>query len=337
MYQELILENNNIKLSPEEIRDGWLKHIKSEEQNFLWVSNQRAFDLMKEGIMPPETSNPKNNQFYDMIDAQLTTEIFGLYSPFYPDVGLSMAYLPIRTVARENAAWISEFYIIMHSLALLKTDHKDIKEKVFWMSSQARKILPNASYSAKMYDYVKSKYESGLSWEETRDSLNYKFQINNEHGYNLSRVDKSCNGCFAAGINFGASIVSLLYGQGDFKETIKIATLCGWDSDNPASTWGGLLGFMYGKKQIQEMFNVELSNKYNIHRTRIRFSKPIDNFESMAEKGLKIIDKVVTEKYLGEIKNNKWIFRKLPTRYTRDFVDDPPDVEPPEIDLSESN
>ena len=85
------------------------------------------------------------------------------------------------------------------------------------------------------------------------------------------------------------------------------------------------------------MFNVELSNKYNIHRTRIGFIKPIDNFESMAEKGLKIIDKVVTEKYLGEIKNNKWIFRKLPTRYTRDFVDDPPDVEPPEIDLSESN
>ena len=41
-----------------------------------------------------------------------------------------------------------------------------------------------------MYDYVKSKYESGLSWEETRDSLNYKFQINNEHGYNLSRADK---------------------------------------------------------------------------------------------------------------------------------------------------
>ena len=82
MYQELILENNNIKLSPEEIRYGWLKHIKAEEQNFLWVSNQRAFDLMREGIMPPETSNPKNNQFYEMIDAQLTTEIFGLIRPF---------------------------------------------------------------------------------------------------------------------------------------------------------------------------------------------------------------------------------------------------------------
>ena len=48
-------------------------------------------------------------------------------------------------------------------------------------------------------------------------------QINNEYGYNWSKIDKSCNGCFAAGINFGASIISLFYGEGDFKETIKIA------------------------------------------------------------------------------------------------------------------
>ena len=32
------------------------------------------------------------------------------------------------------------------------------------------------------------------------------------------------------------------------------------------------------------------------------------------------------------IKNGNWIFKKLPTRYTKDYVDEPPDVEPPEID-----
>ena len=329
MYQELILENDNLRLRPNQIRDGWLKHISKEEENFLWVSNQKAFDLMQEGFLPPETSNPKNNQFYEMIDAQLTTEIFGLYSPNYPGVGLSMAYLPIRTVARENAAWISEFYIIMHSIASLETSHKNIKGKVFWMSEQARKVLPNASYSAKMYDYVKSKYESGISWEQTRDSLNYKYQVNNEDGYNWSKIDKSCNGCFAAGINFGASIISLFYGEGDFKETIKIATLCGWDSDNPASTWGGLLGFMYGSKEIKKMFDLELSSSYNIHRTRVGFNKPIDDFESMAEKGLLIIDKVVKRKYNGIVKNNKWIFDKSPTRYTSDFVDEKPEIDSP--------
>jgi hypothetical protein len=38
MYQHLLYVSDNSVLSPIEIRDGWLKHIKSEEENFLWVS-----------------------------------------------------------------------------------------------------------------------------------------------------------------------------------------------------------------------------------------------------------------------------------------------------------
>ena len=73
MYQHLVYTNKVSKLSGEQIRDGWLKHIKHEEQNYLWVSNQRALDLMLDGEVPPETSNPIKNTDFDMIDAQLTT------------------------------------------------------------------------------------------------------------------------------------------------------------------------------------------------------------------------------------------------------------------------
>ena len=59
MYQELMFQGNETVLSPEDIRNGWLKHIKIEEENFLWVSNQKAFDLMNQGFLPPETSNPE--------------------------------------------------------------------------------------------------------------------------------------------------------------------------------------------------------------------------------------------------------------------------------------
>ena len=77
MYQHLLHTNKKSILTGEQIRDGWLKHIKSEEENYLWVSNQRALDLMKEGMIPPATGDPSNNKEYEMIDAQLTTEIFG--------------------------------------------------------------------------------------------------------------------------------------------------------------------------------------------------------------------------------------------------------------------
>ena len=319
MYQHLLLKNNTSILSPEMIREGWLKHIKAEEENYLWVSNQRAFDLMKEGTLPPETGNPANNEHYEMIDAQLTTEIFGLLAPGDPDTALKMAHLPIRTVASKNAAWISEFYVIMHSLAPLIDQSKSTKEQIKWLATQARKRLPNESYSAKMFDFVKSKYESGITWEQARDSVYVRYQVDQKDGYDITSKNLYCNGCFAAGINYAASLVSLFYGEGDFKETIKIGVLCGWDSDNPAATWGGLLGFIHGKEHIESLFDIKLSDKFNIHRTRQNFGKDsIDTFDNMSKKGIYVIDRVVQEHLNGTINTEEgyWSIPNLNTNIT---------------------
>ncbi len=306
IYQTLLYENETSILTGEQIREGWLKHIKTEEENFLWVSNQTALDLMQKGMVPPATGDPSNNADYEMIDAQLTTEIFGFFAPTRPDVALKMARLPIQNVARQNAEWISEFNVIMYSLAPLANPNKSMKENLTWMASEAGKRLPDDSYSAKMYDFVKTRYESGSTWEETRDALHEKYQVRQEDGYEWATKDKVCNGCFAAGINFGASIISLFYGEGNLKETIKIGALCGWDSDNPTATWGGLLGFMLGKEGVEKAFDMKFAEKFNIHRTRVGFpNNGIDDFNNMAEKGIYIIDRVVQEEIGGGIDLNK--------------------------------
>jgi hypothetical protein len=118
-----------------------------------------------------------------------------------------------------------------------------------------------------------------------------------------------CNGCFAAGINFASSLISLFYGEGDLIETITTGTLAGWDSDNPTATWGGLIGFMLGKKGIEKAFNRTFSNRFDIHRTRVGFENDgIDNFENMALKGIWVIDRVVQEEMKGgiDLKNQLW-------------------------------
>ncbi len=309
IYQHLLFENKTSILTGEQIRDGWLKHIKKEEENYLWVSNQTAFDLMQAGVVPPETSDPARNPHYEMIDAQLTTEIFGFFAPGRPDVALKMAHLPIRTTARNDAAWISEFYVIMYSLACAVDENLTMKEKTQWMAGQARQRLPGSSYAAKMYDFVKRRYDSGATWEATRDSLHEKYQVRQEDGYEWATKDEACNGCFAAGINFGASLVSLFYGEGDLKETIKIGALAGWDSDNPTATWGGLLGFMLGKTGVEQAFGREFPSKFNIHRTRTGFPNDgLDTFDGMARKGIFIIDRAVQEQMGGgvDLKNGLW-------------------------------
>ena len=312
MYQELMFQGNETVLSPEDIRNGWLKHIKIEEENFLWVSNQKAFDLMNQGFLPPETSNPKFNEHFDMIDAQLTTEIFGLLSPTNYKYALKMSNLPVRTTSRGDAALISEFYIIIHSLASTINQSNPIDKELIKISDLASDVLDKNSYSFKMYDYVKKKFESGIKWEQTRDSIYNRYQVNQMDGYDITSRELYCNGCFASGINFASSLVSYFYGKGDFKETIKIASLSGWDSDNPASTWGGLLGFIHGKTKIENIFNKPLSNKYNIHRTRQNFeNNGLDNFKNMSKKGLSIIDNVVlkTGGFI-DLDENSWYIPK---------------------------
>lgn len=306
IYQHLLYSNKTAMLSGEQIRDGWLKHIKAEEENYLWVSNQTAFDLMRKGMTPPATSSPENNPHYEMIDAQLTTEIFGLFAPARPDIARQMAKLPIQTTARYNAEWIAQFYVTMYSLASKADPAKTMKERVNWMAGEARKELPADSYAAKMYDFVKSKHASGATWEQTRDALHEKYQIRQEDGYRWSTLDKECNGCFAAGINFASSLVSLFYGEGDIKETIKIGVLAGWDSDNPTATWGGLLGFMLGKEGVEKAFGRKFADQFNIHRTRIGFdNNGIDHFDRMAQEGVFIVDRVVQEVMKGGIDLNK--------------------------------
>lgn len=309
MYQQLMYDHKTSSLTPNQIQEGWLKHIRSKEENYLWVSNQRAFDLMKEGVLPPETGSPNRNEHYDMIDAQLTTEIFGFFAPGRTDIAIKIADLPIKTTARKEAEYISKFYVTMYSLASLNTS-KPLNDRIHWMANEARKILPDSLYPAKMFDYVRKLYSSGISWEQSRDSIYARYQLLQKDGYDITSRNLYCNGCFAAGINFAASLISLFYGEGDFIKTIQIGSLAGWDSDNPTATWGGLIGFMIGKEGIERTFNRQFSNKFDIHRTRQNFLKGgIDTFENMAQKGLEVTNLVILKEMGGILdeKNDSWI------------------------------
>ncbi|WNC69391.1 ADP-ribosylglycohydrolase family protein [Thalassotalea nanhaiensis] len=319
MYQYLHEQHKTSLLSAEQIRKGWLTHIYSEtdaplfkkfadskpmQENFLWESNQQARILMEQGMLPPHTSEPENNNKYMMIDAQLTTEVFGLLAPARADVALKIAHLPIRTSAKYDAQLAAEFYVVMHSLAANVDNRQSMKTQTQWLAKQARQYLPDSSVVAKMYDFIKESYDTNPdknNWEKTRDAVYLRYQIEKLDGYNYKDP-------FESGINFAASLVSLFYGEGDIKRTIQIGTLVGWDSDNPTATWGGLLGFMIGKKSVEKAFEqYHLSDTYWIHRTRRNFKDRTPNIDGedtlhgMADRGLSIVDRVVIEQMNGKL------------------------------------
>lgn len=307
VYQSAIEKNTNYLLSGEQISLAWRDHIGLP---LLWVSNLAALGQMQNGAIPPATSLPDNNPMWDMIDAQLTTEIFGAFAPGRPDIALEIAHLPVRTTAYLHSEWAAEFYIIMHSLATVVDKNLSRKEQVFWMANQARKHIPDWSYIADMYDFVLEAYEENSDkedWEKTRDEVALRYQKASNAGYQYKYP-------WDAGINFAASMVSLFYGEGDYKKTIRIGSMCGWDSDNPTATWGGLLGLLYGHKELQRHFNKhDFSDDYNIARTRFNMPIPLDNFTDMSQRGIMIIDDIVVGAMNGSINGDNWMIPAMKT------------------------
>ena len=169
--------------------------------------------------------------------------------------------------------------------------------------------LPEDSTPAAMYDFVLSSYlatDSRSNWESTRDAVYARYQVEGADNYTYKQG-------FDAGINFAASLISLFYGEGDIKRTIRIGTLAGWDSDNPTATWGGLLGFMIGKNGIEKAFGrTDLSDAYWIHRTRRGFpdhtpgSIGEDSFPLMAARAVALIDRIVVNELGGTVNGDTW-------------------------------
>ncbi len=304
IYQHAMETYDTYLLSGEQIRNQWLEHISPKEENFLWVSNETAFNLMREEKMiPPVTSLPYFNENWEMIDAQLTTEIFGLLAPTSPDIALELSYLPIRTTAYSHSMYAAQFYVIMHALASSVDEGMSRRDQMLWLADSARTYIPESSYIAKMYDWVRNEYIKSTNkddWESVRDAF---------HDYYIEggADDYTYTAFYDCGSNFGFSIVSLLFGEGDFKRTVQIGTLSGQDSDNPTATWGGLLGFMYGFDGLEEHFNkYDFSEEYNINRTRINFAKGMDTFSAMADRLLPLIEKVVIEQMNGGATEESW-------------------------------
>ena len=162
-------------LTGEHIKTQWLEHIYQREENFLWVSNETAFYLMlDENMTPPATSLPHNNENWEMIDAQLTTEIFGLLAPGNPEIALKLSYLPVRTTAYSHSMYAAQFYIVMHSLASSIDPNLSRKEQVLWLADSARTYIPDSSYIADMYDWVRNEYmnmDNKNDWETVRDEF----------------------------------------------------------------------------------------------------------------------------------------------------------------------
>jgi len=52
--------------------------------------------------------------------------------------------------------------------------------------------------------------------------------------------------------NLAFTLIGLLWGELDFKKTVSITVMCGWDTDSTGATVGSIMGALQGKGAIPE-------------------------------------------------------------------------------------
>jgi hypothetical protein len=249
-------------LDPEALRLAWVAHI----NRFIWVSNARARTLMGRGVVPPMTGLQTANADSLAIDAQLTTEIFGLYCPGMPERALVLADPAIRATSHGYAAHASQFHAVLYALAPITPASLPPADRMRWLFDEARRWIPNTSKTADIADFVLADFLSNPDvndWERTRDAVYQRYHLNAAaNGFRYRNW-------YESSVNFAGLCAGMLYGQGDYRRTVQICTLFGWDSDNSTATLGGLMGFMLGHAAMTAQFpGTTFSDRFDINRTR---------------------------------------------------------------------
>lgn len=288
-FNQLIYDKMGAQPSHSDIADMWMLHQVSD-----WGGGYSAMKIINDrGWIPPFTGRLEyGNNLGWCTEAYIENETVGC---LYPGMPVRAAVMTDRfasvTGDFDSQLW-GKFYGTAYSIAYFETDAVVVLNK-------ASVVLPVGSWVRRMYDLAFSlfmKYPD--DWRTAAKELHKSRR-------NIFLMD---NIQTAYDVNGGFTILSLLYGRNDYYETMKIASLIGYDGDCTAATAAGLLGIMKGMKGLPEKVNevvwldgegVYINNKKNVPHIRNNYPDE-QKFDDLAKLYQSNAEKVITY-YGGEV------------------------------------
>jgi hypothetical protein len=232
-----ILEANGLNFHPQEVTEQWFTHTGSSG---IYIANKQAWHLMKDGYLPPETGNRTHNEHWYSIDSQIATEMLGAISPGCVQSAIDLADRFASLTNTGFPAHAAQFYCVMYAEAFFEPNVVDLV-------IEGLEVTPRTSRTYQVIAdvltwYLDDRLDGHLDWRATRQKLYDNYQGHNSFGRYYNWVEST--------INAGATVLAILYGQGDFEDTVQIAVLAGWDSDCNPATAGGLIGVIKGFSKL---------------------------------------------------------------------------------------
>lgn len=223
------VEKYGLDITYPEITQMWKTHI----NDYIWVANRRARNLMDKGLIAPDTGKKANNKDWFQIDPQLVNEIWSAFYPGMTERAAERALWGARITSDDWGTHPTVAYGAMISAAFFE---KDV-ETLVQIGIDA--VPDEGPYAEGIRDVVRWHQEYD-DWRDTRKRIHEKYYEYDNGTYKapVSIVSSLQNGL--------CGIMAILYGEGDYMKTVGIATSAGYDCDNQAATCGGLIGVLNG-------------------------------------------------------------------------------------------
>ena len=223
------VEKYGLDITYPEITQMWKTHI----NDFIWVANREARNLMDRGLVAPDTGRKENNKHWFQIDPQLVNEI---WSAFYPGMTKHAARRALWGARITNDDWGTHPTIAYGAMISAAFFEQDVRKLV----DIAIEAVPDEGPFAEGIRDVVQWHSQHDNWRDTRQKIHDKYYAYKKGDYEapVSVVSSLVNGL--------VGVLAVLYGEGDYMKTVGIATSAGYDCDNQAATAGGLIGVRNG-------------------------------------------------------------------------------------------
>src|SRR6185295_18820759 len=163
-------------------------------------------------------------------------DFIGLVTPGLPKVSNEICDRVGHILNYGDGVYGGMFVAAMYGEAFFEKGTREIVTK-------ALKVLPSESqYSRLIRDILIWHRQYPTNWKRTWERVELKWNHKDcfcpQGVLNNYNIDAKLNGAYL--------VIGLLYGRGDFSQTIEITARCGQDSVANSSSAGGILGTLMG-------------------------------------------------------------------------------------------
>jgi ADP-ribosylglycohydrolase len=250
----IALEEKGINLDARLLGEYWMMYVTPH-----WSEYGTAKINMRNGLMPP-LSGSANNPMKDSCGAFIRSEIWACITPGCPEAAVRYAYED-ATIDHGNGEGVygEVFCAALESAAFVEKD-------LYRLIDIGLSYIPQDCGVAKAVRCAIDSYKAGRTWEEAREELLEKYRGALFCWSHIAAEDEAKG--FREGklgwdvpSNIGIVVIGLLYGEGDFGQSILIANNCGEDTDCTAATVGSIFGIVHGMDAIPEKWIKPIGGK----------------------------------------------------------------------------